>query len=143
MAMRHMLRRKSSSGHAPSVTSPKLWEKLCIVPPSTNWSLYRSGSPATRRLVEQISCPERPSRFEPPLQSEVISQSNFKEQFTAPPVLPRKGTDPCFHSPYHLTAVAAEINRRPREILSWQSSAEQLARLSSPTDRTIYRCSDH
>jgi hypothetical protein len=36
------------------------------------------------------------------------------------------------HSPEHLTAVAAELNRRPREILSWQSPAEHLAMLSSP-----------
>lgn len=54
-----------------------------------------------------------------------------------------KGTDLSVHSPEHLTAVAAELNRRPREILGWQSPAEHLARLSSPTERTINRCNDH
>lgn len=35
-----------------------------------------------------------------------------------------KGTDLGVHSPEHLTRVADELNRRPREILSWQSPAE-------------------
>jgi IS30 family transposase len=43
-----------------------------------------------------------------------------------------KGTDLGVHSPQHLTRVAAELNRRPREILGWQSPMEHLARLTSP-----------
>tara|TARA_R100000935_G_C2812352_1_gene155592 strand:+ start:139 stop:609 length:471 start_codon:yes stop_codon:yes gene_type:complete len=43
-----------------------------------------------------------------------------------------KGTDLNVHSPEHLAQVAAELNRRPREILGWQSPVERLARLSSP-----------
>ena len=43
-----------------------------------------------------------------------------------------KGTDLGVHSPEHLTRVAAELNRRPREILGWQSPIEHLARLASP-----------
>lgn len=44
-----------------------------------------------------------------------------------------KGTDLGVHSPEHLTTVAAELNRRPREILGWRSPMEHLARLTSPT----------
>ena len=43
-----------------------------------------------------------------------------------------KGTDLGVHSPEHLTMVAAELNRRPREILGWRSPMEHLARLTSP-----------
>ncbi|WP_457973447.1 IS30 family transposase [Arthrobacter sp. D1-17] len=43
-----------------------------------------------------------------------------------------KGTDLGVHSPEQLTRVADEINRRPREILGWQSPMEHLARLTSP-----------
>lgn len=43
-----------------------------------------------------------------------------------------KGTDLGVHSPEHLAMVAAELNRRPREILGWQSPMEHLARLASP-----------
>jgi transposase, IS30 family len=43
-----------------------------------------------------------------------------------------KGTDLGVHSPEHLARVAVELNRRPREILEWQSPMDQLARLSSP-----------
>jgi IS30 family transposase len=42
-----------------------------------------------------------------------------------------EGTDLSVHSPEHLSEVAAELNRRPREILGWQSPTERLARLSS------------
>ena len=44
-----------------------------------------------------------------------------------------KGTDLGVHSPEHLAMVAAELNRRPREILGWQSPTEHLARLASPS----------
>lgn len=44
----------------------------------------------------------------------------------------RKAPDLCVHSPEHLALVAAELNRRPREILGWQSPMEHLARLASP-----------
>lgn len=37
------------------------------------------------------------------------------------------------HSREHLAMVAAELNRRPREILGWQSLMEHLARLASPS----------
>lgn len=43
-----------------------------------------------------------------------------------------KGTDLGVHSPEHLTRVTAELNRRPPEILGWQSPREHLARLTSP-----------
>nr|WP_307800723.1 MULTISPECIES: IS30 family transposase [unclassified Arthrobacter] len=43
-----------------------------------------------------------------------------------------KGTDLGVHSPEHLTMVAAELNRRPREVLGWKSPMEHLARLTSP-----------
>ncbi|HYN93849.1 MAG TPA: IS30 family transposase [Pilimelia sp.] len=42
-----------------------------------------------------------------------------------------KGTDLSGHSAEHLVAVAAELNARPRETLSWDSPAETLARLLS------------
>jgi IS30 family transposase len=42
------------------------------------------------------------------------------------------GTDFDVHSPKHLTKVAAEINRSPREVLGWQSPMEHLARRTSP-----------
>jgi IS30 family transposase len=44
-----------------------------------------------------------------------------------------KGTDLGVHSPKHLATVAVELNRRPREILGWQSPMEHLARLASPS----------
>jgi IS30 family transposase len=43
-----------------------------------------------------------------------------------------KGTDLGVHSPEHVRRVAAELNRRPLEILGWQSPMEHLARLTSP-----------
>lgn len=43
-----------------------------------------------------------------------------------------KGTERSVHTPEHLAMVAAEVNRRPPEILRWQSPMEHLARLSSP-----------
>jgi IS30 family transposase len=44
-----------------------------------------------------------------------------------------KGTDLGVHSPEQLAMVAAELNRRPREILGWQSPMEHLARLALPS----------
>lgn len=43
-----------------------------------------------------------------------------------------KGTDLATHTIEDLARVADQLNRRPREILGWQSPAEQLARLISP-----------
>lgn len=40
-----------------------------------------------------------------------------------------KGTDLFVHSAEHLTAVAAELNDRPRETLDWDTPAQRLARL--------------
>ena len=42
-----------------------------------------------------------------------------------------KGTNLSVHSAEHLTAVAAELNARPRKTLGWDSPAETLARLLS------------
>lgn len=42
-----------------------------------------------------------------------------------------KGTDLSVHTPEHLCRVAAELNRRQREILGWQCPVERLAKLSS------------
>jgi IS30 family transposase len=44
-----------------------------------------------------------------------------------------KGTDLTVHSPEHLTAVAAELNGRPRKTLGWDTPAERLATLLTTT----------
>ena len=49
-----------------------------------------------------------------------------------------KGSDLSVHSDEHLTAVADELNRRPRETLGWDSPAERLATLLN-----LERCVDH
>lgn len=47
----------------------------------------------------------------------------------SPPVRPwDQGTDLGLHTPEHLAIVAAEINRRPREILGWHRPVEHMAR---------------
>jgi IS30 family transposase len=43
-----------------------------------------------------------------------------------------KGTDLSIHSPQHLSAVAAELNSRPRKTLRWQTPAQRLDRLLTP-----------
>ncbi|WP_407936601.1 IS30 family transposase [Lentzea tibetensis] len=40
-----------------------------------------------------------------------------------------KGTDLAAHNPDHLAAVAAQLNRRPRKTLGWDTPAERLAKL--------------
>ncbi|MFI1191649.1 IS30 family transposase [Streptomyces californicus] len=40
-----------------------------------------------------------------------------------------KGTDLATHTPEHLTAVAAELNSRPRKTLGWETPAERLHKL--------------
>ncbi len=47
-----------------------------------------------------------------------------------------KGTDLSTHPAEHLTAVAAELNARPRKTLGWDSPAQTLARLLSPPATT-------
>ena len=42
-----------------------------------------------------------------------------------------KGTDLAAHSNEHLTAVAAELNGRPRQTLGWRTPAEALNQLLS------------
>jgi transposase, IS30 family len=42
-----------------------------------------------------------------------------------------KGTDLSVHSPEHLTAVAAELNARPRKTLGWKTPAQTLTQLLS------------
>ncbi|WP_438938446.1 IS30 family transposase [Amycolatopsis orientalis] len=44
-----------------------------------------------------------------------------------------KGTDLSAHTPDHLTAVAAQLNRRPRKTLGWDTPAERLAKLLTET----------
>ena len=50
-----------------------------------------------------------------------------------------KGTDLRAHDPERLAAVAAELNARPRKSLGWNTPAERLTRLSSPTARSDQR----
>ncbi|MFF2045103.1 hypothetical protein ACFVVX_32280 [Kitasatospora sp. NPDC058170] len=40
-----------------------------------------------------------------------------------------QGSDLSVHGPEHLTAVAAEVNGRPRKTLGWETPAERLAKL--------------
>jgi IS30 family transposase len=40
-----------------------------------------------------------------------------------------KGTDLSVHSREHLAKVAAELNRRPRETLGWDTPAQRLAKV--------------
>jgi IS30 family transposase len=43
-----------------------------------------------------------------------------------------KGTDLAVHTPEHLATVADQLNRRPREVLGWESPLEHLTMLASP-----------
>jgi transposase, IS30 family len=45
-----------------------------------------------------------------------------------------KGTDLAVHNPEHLTAVATELNGRPRKTLGWDTPAERLAKLLAVND---------
>jgi IS30 family transposase len=45
-----------------------------------------------------------------------------------------KGTDLSVHTPEHLTAVAAELNARPRQTLNWQTPAQHLSKLLTTTN---------
>lgn len=48
-----------------------------------------------------------------------------------------KGTDLSVHRADHLTAVAAQLNSRPRKTLGWDTPAEALAKLLSPPDQQV------
>lgn len=49
-----------------------------------------------------------------------------------------RGTDLSIHGPDHLDAVAAQMNRRPRQTLGWQRPAQALGRLLSlPPDHGV------
>ncbi|MGW5720382.1 IS30 family transposase, partial [Amycolatopsis sp. NPDC003865] len=40
-----------------------------------------------------------------------------------------KGSNLAIHSPEDLAAIAAQLNRRPRKTLGWDTPAERLAKL--------------
>ena len=44
-----------------------------------------------------------------------------------------KGTDLSLHTAEDLAAVQAELNDRPRKVLTWDAPAERLAILAAPT----------
>jgi IS30 family transposase len=49
-----------------------------------------------------------------------------------------RGTDLSIHGPDHLDAVAAQMNRRPRQTLGWERPAQALGRLLSlPPDHGV------
>jgi transposase, IS30 family len=43
-----------------------------------------------------------------------------------------KGTDLSIHTPEQLSAASAELNNRPRKVLSWESMAQRFAKLLVP-----------